>query len=454
MRRRLCGAINCRASLDGVLYSREIWLSWKSYRKISNEKHTPEKSRRRPPLNGFLLHSPAEARWNMAVDNWLAQQAPLARGELIVRLYQWSSGAISVGRNQLWQKALRLPNLKAGQIAVRRITGGRAIFHDESELTYSIVLELGSSASLTDTRKTGQAPTPDTLTIDKPFIVETSLKISSALVVFLRRLKVAARIERGRTGANDRQRSKRSGLTPACFESVTRHEITIGGRKIVAGAQRIIGTRYFQHGSIKLDGIAPHPALCCANPGVNPGVNPSVNLSQSGNKSAPGSCYTLQKVAPCSHSVAQAFKAAFEEVFRSTLPEITLTEADRAAIFDRQARLDCIVGAVVGAVGLPGATKGASLPIACREADLPPLGETPPGLEAGFLTQSTLTEMRRVCDREVDSKVERTLRVAQNHTTTTGGAAGGAVGGTVGLAVRAGSGLSLHEEPLSEAQTA
>lgn len=270
---------------------------------------------------------------------------------------------------------------------------------------------------MTDTSKTGQALTNDTLTIDKPLIVETSLKISRALVGFLRRLNVAARIERGRTGANNKRRLARNGLTPACFESVARHEITIGGRKIVAGAQRIFGTRYFQHGSIKIAGIAPHPALIR----VKRGMSLTANLSKSGNKSAPGSCYSLQKIAPCPHSMALAFKAAFEEVFRSALPGISLTEADRGVINVEQARLDCIMG-------LPGAAKGASLPSGFGVADLSPLGDVRSGLEAGFLTQSTLTEMRRVCGREVNSRSERAMQITQNQTP--------GVGGTVRFAVK------------------
>ena len=327
-------------------------------------------------MNGFLSHGPAEARWNMAVDNWLACQAPLVSGEIVVRLYCWSPGAISVGRNQLWQRAFNLSALQAGQVAVRRITGGRAIYHDESELTYSIALELGAVDSVANTKQQGQAST-----IDKPLIRETSLKVSRALVGFLSRLNVAARIERGRTGqyAGAYKRGLPKNTAPACFESITRHEITANGRKIAAGAQRIIGTRYFQHGSIKIAGIAAHPAL--------PGMNRDLNQFENGNNTPTEWCYSHQEVTPCRRCAAHACKAAFEEVFSCSLPEITLSTDDKAAINDRQNGLDCIIG-------LPDAPKGAKLTSGFGGAWLPDRGAGPVR-EAGSLTQNALTEKRR-----------------------------------------------------------
>ncbi|MFQ5606364.1 MAG: biotin/lipoate A/B protein ligase family protein [Candidatus Zixiibacteriota bacterium] len=282
-------------------------------------------SERNSKMNGFLCHGRGGPLWNMALDSWLACEAPLSPGDMVLRLYHWEKGAITVGRNQLWRRALSLEGLGADEIAIRRITGGRAIYHDETEITYSVTVELSPGAQEDDNKNTSRARP---LSIDKPLIRATSLKIGVAIVKFLRRLGLPAEIQRGAP----RPASSRAaaGAAPACFGSVSRHEITCRGSKIAAGAQRILGTRYFQHGSLKLFGVAPHRALS--------GIAETVN----GNKIAAIDCYRGQEEMSSPHGVAQAFRESFGDVFSCSLPEIALTEADRAAVTKRQSQLDYI----------------------------------------------------------------------------------------------------------------
>jgi hypothetical protein len=64
-----------------------------------------------------------------------------------------------------------------------------------------------------------------------------------------------------------RRRSSRREARPdffhkaACFASSSRYEVVAEGRKVVASAACQRGTAVLQHGSIKLAGVAGHPAL-------------------------------------------------------------------------------------------------------------------------------------------------------------------------------------------------
>lgn len=112
---------------------------------------------------GFLLDPPAAGDWNMAVDQWLLEQA-LAAEFSAARFYQWSPATLSLGYFQresesrlslrescdpptlLSRSERQLSTDQKGTIpffascpVVRRLTGGGAILHDR-ELTYSFVL--------------------------------------------------------------------------------------------------------------------------------------------------------------------------------------------------------------------------------------------------------------------------------------------------------------------------
>lgn len=77
---------------------------------------------------------PADAATNMAADECLAAAA-VARGGLVVRLYGWSSTAISLGAFQTIAEARGCQAI-AGLPLVRRPSGGGAIVHG-SDLTYA-----------------------------------------------------------------------------------------------------------------------------------------------------------------------------------------------------------------------------------------------------------------------------------------------------------------------------
>lgn len=254
-------------------------------------------------VNSLLISTPNEPLANMAIDNWLARYVHLEPGAMIVRIYAWDPPAITIGRNQNWNAALDLDKLQPGEIAVRRITGGRALYHDSAEITYSVAYQ-------TADRKNPEIFSPS-------LAREVSGKISDVVAMFLRSRGVPATVEK--VGARQPAlggAGNRKAMNPKCFESVARYEICAGGQKVAVGAQRILGGRFFQHGSIKPGGDISHPALF------------SRFKDYQGNKLTTGDCSMYIGSEPNSPSLALAIKEIFEDVFDSnfSVRELTVNE--------------------------------------------------------------------------------------------------------------------------------
>lgn len=84
------------------------------------------------------------AFYNMAVDQAIAESVYKTESLPTIRFYKWNPAAVSLGN---YQKELDI-NLdlckKLGIDCVRRITGGRAIYHNLNDITYSVVMPLKS----------------------------------------------------------------------------------------------------------------------------------------------------------------------------------------------------------------------------------------------------------------------------------------------------------------------
>lgn len=81
-----------------------------------------------------ILDAPAEASWNMAVDDALLQLG----GAPTLRLYGWAPHAVSLG---WFQPFAAFADLPPGTPIVRRLTGGGAIHHGD-ELTFALACDL------------------------------------------------------------------------------------------------------------------------------------------------------------------------------------------------------------------------------------------------------------------------------------------------------------------------
>lgn len=150
---------------------------------------------------------------NMQIDSDLLDEAIAAQStEPIFRLYGWSPRCVSLGRNQ---KDDFLAGVKID--SVRRLTGGRALLHD-NEITYSYVAPAGETS-----------------------VIESYKKISGILIDFFKTLGVELTF-----GEN----KKVSTHFDYCMLLSTGADLCYQGNKIIGSAQCRKQGYVLQHGSI------------------------------------------------------------------------------------------------------------------------------------------------------------------------------------------------------------
>ncbi len=162
----------------------------------------------------------------MGIDEVLLETA-VERAQPVLRLYSWNPSAVSIGYAQPVERHIHLDQCRQSGIPiVRRMTGGKAVFHDR-EVTYSL------------------SGPPDRI----PFagdLMTSYRTIASALLRMLTAFGLKARMAPADTRAN------RAGIS-SCFAAASAYEITIGDRKIIGSAQKRTQNGILQHGSILLD---------------------------------------------------------------------------------------------------------------------------------------------------------------------------------------------------------
>lgn len=79
------------------------------------------------------------AAMNMAIDHAIYESVANGRELPTIRFYQWVPSSISLGAYQS-PKEINLEACKEHNVGiVRRMTGGRAVFHDKADFTYSVI---------------------------------------------------------------------------------------------------------------------------------------------------------------------------------------------------------------------------------------------------------------------------------------------------------------------------
>ncbi len=187
----------------------------------------------------WLDSGPADAYANMALDEaLLLAQAQGGISTPTLRFYSWRPAAISLGYAQKIEEVVDKGACRqTGVDIVRRITGGRAVYHHQ-ELTYCLVVRADNPLFAAN-------------------IGESYAAISRGLVAGLRLLGVEAELAGYSRPARIRQNkgTSPSGLRPlksACFLSPSRHEIMVGGKKLLGSAQRRLKGIILQQGSLPL----------------------------------------------------------------------------------------------------------------------------------------------------------------------------------------------------------
>jgi len=79
---------------------------------------------------------------NMGTDEAILNAVAEGRAAPTLRLYRWSPPCVTIGYFQSMEAEVDLTACAAARVdAVRRLTGGGAVYHDE-EITYSLVVPL------------------------------------------------------------------------------------------------------------------------------------------------------------------------------------------------------------------------------------------------------------------------------------------------------------------------
>ena len=191
----------------------------------------------------FLETGKGNAFFNMALDEALVRAVHNHTAPPSIRVYEWNPRAITCGYSQDVGSMIDLARCTAEGVDVtRRLTGGRAVFHDD-DLGYSVV-------GLVDDPRFGGN------------ILDTFQSIGRVLASGLNALGIPAKLSRsGWSGGS-------SGRSLPCFLTTARYEITVDGHKIVGSAQRRFAGVFLQQGSI-LTGPGQDRLLAYLNhPGV------------------------------------------------------------------------------------------------------------------------------------------------------------------------------------------
>ncbi|MCC6626719.1 MAG: lipoate--protein ligase family protein [Chloroflexi bacterium] len=179
------------------------------------------------PAWRLLRHFDRPGAWQMAVDEALLTGFVPDRDRPILRLSSWAPVCLSLGYAQPSADIDLAACARSGIDVVRRLTGGRAVLHDQ-ELTYAVI------AGADDPLVGGT-------------IGETYRALATGLLAAVWSLGVPAETAAGTLDGD--VASRRSG---ACFAAATRHEVVWQGRKLVGSAQVRRGAIVLQHGSLRL----------------------------------------------------------------------------------------------------------------------------------------------------------------------------------------------------------
>jgi lipoyl(octanoyl) transferase len=188
----------------------------------------------------LLDSGPRSGSWNMASDELLLELAERT-GVPVLHFYRWDPAALSLGYAQPLERHVNIACCREkGVPVVRRMTGGKAVFHDR-ELTYSLS---GPAAAF-------------------PFsgdLMESYKTIAQAFLAGLDHLGIRAEM------APRQFRAAGAGVS-SCFAQPSAFEILVNGRKLIGSAQKRTRRSVLQHGSLLIDFCAADWEDLLVNPG-------------------------------------------------------------------------------------------------------------------------------------------------------------------------------------------
>jgi len=186
-----------------------------------------------------IFNGGCAAEFNMAADAFLLEAAETGESSPIIRIYGWDRPSITIGYHQRLERAVDVTVLGDTPV-VRRVTGGRALLHDDGELTYAVAGNFLRHSALGAT------------------LQESYGAIAEAIVHFYRALGIDVVVSRRE---DPFARLRPGTLQRGCFASISQYEIIVGGRKIAAGSQRRTQTSFMQHGIVRIAPPRRHGAI-------------------------------------------------------------------------------------------------------------------------------------------------------------------------------------------------
>lgn len=180
----------------------------------------------------FIDTGESDPGFNMALDEALLQWVSQNQIPPVLRFYRWNPATLSLGYFQKVEKEINLEAVREQQLGlVRRLTGGRAVLHDQ-ELTYSVIVPENHPRM------------PKTVT-------EAYRIISEGIRLGFQHLGINAYFAMPQS-----KEEKNALLKPnsaVCFETPSYYELVVDGKKIAGSAQTRQQGVILQHGSILLD---------------------------------------------------------------------------------------------------------------------------------------------------------------------------------------------------------
>jgi lipoate-protein ligase A len=157
---------------------------------------------------------------NLALDAALLE----GRSTPTIRLYRWAPTGLSLGRFQPREEVEALRAALGPHELVRRSTGGRAIWHDARELTFSYVVPAPPRAE----------------------------RVLASFERVHRAILAALALPRLRFVRDEPALLSDRAGSPWCFERATELCLALDGRKVLGSAQRRVRGWILHHGSLAL----------------------------------------------------------------------------------------------------------------------------------------------------------------------------------------------------------
>ncbi len=192
------------------------------------------------PIWRMIKTDPLSGAMNMALDEVLLDSVQAGTSPPVVRLYRWQPQAVTLGYGQRGAGQVNAEYCQAEGIdIVRRLTGGRAVLHDQ-EVTYSVISRQEGLFSLG--------------------ILESYRTIAEVLLHCLKRFGLDAELVGRHAGTTTDSKVEQS----ACFTAPAQFEICCSGKKTCGSSQKREQDSFLQHGSIPVN-IDLHKLFCALN---------------------------------------------------------------------------------------------------------------------------------------------------------------------------------------------